>query len=97
VTRIYIHRSGDNIFYAGLNNCIRAWGCAPECGAGFQSDVECGASGHFSAECAQAFNLSMFVARSSMMAFCNDPIVNHQNCADSWIRAGLPYRFLRFL
>jgi hypothetical protein len=39
----------------------------------------------------------MFVARSSMMTLCNDPIVNYQNGADSWIRAGLSYCFLRFL
>jgi hypothetical protein len=39
----------------------------------------------------------MFAARPSMMASCNDPIVNYQNCADSWIRAGLSYCFLRFL
>jgi hypothetical protein len=32
-----------------------------------------------------------------MVALRNDAIVNHQNCADNWIRAGPPYRFLRFL
>ena len=97
MTRIHIRRSGDDIFYAGLHNCIRAWACAPERGAGFQRDVEYRASGYFGAECAQALDLSMFVARPSMMAFCNDPIGNHQNCADSWIRTGLPDPFLRFL
>jgi hypothetical protein len=38
----------------------------------------------------QTFDLGMFAASPSMVALCNDPIVNHQNGADNWIRAGLP-------
>jgi hypothetical protein len=48
-------------------------------------------------ELAEAFDLGVVTARSSMVALCDNPILDDEDCPDSWIGTGLPYCLFRFL
>ena len=50
------------------------------CGAWLQRNVKRGPGGHRRSEMAEAFNLSVIAARSPVVSFCDDSIVNDKNC-----------------
>jgi hypothetical protein len=89
VARIYINRADNHVFDSRLKYCICARTSASFCGARFQRDVKRGLGGHGRGEVAKAFNLSVIMARFSMMSFCNDSIVNDEDRSNSGIGAGL--------
>src|SRR4029453_10063282 len=68
----------------------------PNCGTGFECNVERCASRHVGAEVAQTLDLSVVVASSSMMSSCHYPIINDQYRADSGIGARLALGFFGF-
>jgi hypothetical protein len=96
VTRIYIHGADNNVHHTGPNDRIRAGCCATNRGTGFQSNVERGASGHVGGKVAEALDLSMFMACSSMVAPCHNPIVNRKDRTDNRIGTRLSLCFFRF-
>jgi hypothetical protein len=89
VTRIYVSRTDNNVSNTSFEYCICAWSSASLCGARFECDVERRTLGHGRCKTAEAFNLSVIAAGSSMMAFRHDPIADNENRADRGIRAGL--------
>jgi hypothetical protein len=94
VTRIYVNRADNHVSDARLKYRIRARGGASFCGARFQSNVKRRPSGHGRGKITEAFNLSVIAARSSMMSSCHDLVVDNEDRAHGWIRAGLTKRLL---
>jgi hypothetical protein len=97
VTRIYINRADNHVSDSSLEYGICARTSASPCGTRLQSDIKRGASRHPCAKIAEAFNLGMIAARSSMMALRHDSIVDDEDRANRGIRAGLTKRFLCFV
>jgi hypothetical protein len=97
VTRICVHRADNNVLYTGPDDRGRAGGRATNRGTGFQSNVERGASGHVGGKVAEALDLSMFMACSSMVAPCHNPIVNRKDRTDGRIGTRLSLCFFRFV
>ena len=96
VTWIYVDGADNYVSDSSLEDCVCARGRAPDCGTGFQSNIQCSASRNGGSEIAQAFDLSMVVASSAMVAFCYYPIVNDQNGSDSGIRTCASLCLFRF-
>jgi hypothetical protein len=85
---IHVNRADNHVSDSSLEYRICARSGASFCGARFQGNVKRCTDGHGCAEIAEAFNLSVIVARSSMMSLCHDSVADDENCAHRGIRAG---------
>jgi hypothetical protein len=75
--RIYIHCTDYYVLYSRLENRVGAWAGKADSGTRLQSNVKRGRSGHGAAEITEAFDFSMFASCSSVMSFCDYPIVQY--------------------
>jgi hypothetical protein len=97
VTRIYVNRADNHVSDSRLKYRICARSSASFCGARFQGNVKSRPSGHGRGEIAEAFNLSVIAAGSSMVPSCHDSVADDEDCAHRGIRAGPAKRLLCFV
>lgn len=96
MARIYVDSSDNDFPDARFQNRVGTGRRTPDCGTGLKRNVERRASRDIRTEAAQALNLRMLTACSSVASSCHYPVVNDQNRADRRIGASLTMRFSGF-